>query len=170
MCELSLFDALPLGVCLDLIKTHGIAFDIFDPRATTLGRDQGWTDALNRHAAAKQPSIAQEPGRINDIATAQRSVARKTSLRLNYKPDNNWNIYSVFISSRGFQRISAELEIQGQRLHPSNRTVAEHEVKFDTSGPRVKVFLHALNSAGANQLLCHYGFRCSPAEYRPYMA
>ncbi len=164
----TLYSSLPPGVVDELLSSHGIAVDIFSVGALTLGVDQGYTNAINSFAKTKFHEVAQQDRPSIEISADQRMINRNASRKIKQANEDDWNLYSVPISSRGI--ISKGVEFAGHRLHPRHRTGSKEEVKFDTSGSNVRIFLPVLSWQGAYDLLEHHGFLLSPDNYEPYLA
>ncbi len=151
----------------ELIVDHGIGFDIFESGFITIGADEGWRDALERKEIEKKESISDELRR-NEVASEQRRITRAYDSKFRLTPEQNWNLYSVYVTPRG--DIKPGLEWAGQRLHPTARGRRNGEIKFDCTCTRVKVFLPPLSWESAMHQLAHHGFVCTREQYTPDMA
>ena len=151
----------------ELIVDHGIGFDIFESGFITIGADEGWRDALERKAKEKREAIFDDLRR-NEVASEQRRITRAYDSKFRLTPEQNWNLYSVYVTPRG--DIKPGLEWAGQRLHPTARGRRNGEIKFDCTCTRVKVFLPPLSWESAMHQLAHHGFVCTREQYTPDMA
>ena len=153
----------------ELAIHHLIDQDDYVRGTITLGADEGWREALDRKARERIRAAKNNPDlRPNEVACEERSITRKTNHRFRETPPENWNIYSVGMTNKGV--LLSGLHFAGQRKHPSIRTREKGEVRFDSTGTMVKVYLPPLTWEYAMHLLDHHGFICTREEYTPEMA
>ncbi|WP_413440333.1 DUF3854 domain-containing protein [Synechococcus sp. MIT S1220] len=153
----------------ELVLNHLIDPDDYVSGTFTLGADEGWRDALDRKAREKINAARENPDlRNNEVACRERSISRLKDRKFRSTPPENWNLYSVHITTKGV--IKPGLQFAGQRKHPSIRTGEKGEVRFDCTGCEVKVYLPPLIWEHAMRLLDHHGFICPREDYSPETA
>ena len=156
---------LPEEASTELLEEHGIDVSDFWPGSITTGADAGYKEALYRWERRAQLKKGEQIDHRGKAATAQRSIGRFVSRKLQGVSPKSWNIYSWQTDSNG-----GELSFMGHRKHPSARTEEKGEVKFDCSGTQVQVFLPPLSYKAAVALLTDVGFQCDEQSYTPQAA
>ena len=117
----------------ELVVNHLVAPDHYVSGTFTLGADDGWREALERkkqeqiNAARKNTDL-----RNNEVDSRERSIIRLKDRKFRSTPPENWNLYSVHITTKGV--IKPGLQFAGQRKHPNIRTGEKGEVRFDCTG------------------------------------
>ena len=151
---------------LELLSNHAIDLSNYVDGVITLGRDQGWQEALELQAEKKIDELDPN-GELSqgEYASQQRSIYRRTSKKRIATPANNWNLYGVHLGREG--NVIDELAFFGQRLHPSNRPTKPKKglIKCDASGVRSMLYLPPITKNYAAELLSDDGFNADEKEW-----
>ncbi len=163
----NLSESVPSQTVGELVCNHYIDPTLFVAGSITLGQDDGWREANERHKKKRQKKIFMDENlRSNEVKNEERAIEKAMERYYRDTPPDSWNIYSVSSNKRGV--LMPGLSIAGQRLHPKDRGPKNcGKPKFDCRGTEVRIFLSALSYAGAMFCLEEYGFSTDPETYEP---
>ena len=101
---------LPIQTLGELIFDHRIDPQLFAPGAITLGKDQGWEQAVERHKEkCKQQARENMNLRPNEVVQEERKIERRNREYFQQTQPDNWNLYSVNANSKGALSLGLEL-------------------------------------------------------------